>query len=95
MQHETKDPVKRAVGLETERAVELFVLNLRPEIEARVAAKDPTNFQKSQEAVFKAEVRLGEIERTRNMQNKYFPESTRRSIQRTATNCAHSRDKTQ
>jgi hypothetical protein len=39
MQHGTKDSVKRAVApsLETERAVELFVLNLRPEIEARVA----------------------------------------------------------
>jgi hypothetical protein len=69
MQHETKNPVKRAVALdlEIERAVELFVFNLRQETEARVAAKHPTNFKEAQEAAFEAEVRLGEIERTRNM----------------------------
>jgi hypothetical protein len=76
MQHETKDSVKRAVTLylETESAIEQSVLKLRPEIEARVAAKDPTNFQEAQEAAFKAIVRFCEIERTKNMQRIHtFP----------------------
>lgn len=68
LQHEVRDPVRRAVAidLENERATKTFLLNLRQDIEIRTSNTKPRNLQEAQEAAFEAELFIGEIERSRN-----------------------------
>ena len=69
LQHEIRDPIRRAVAIdpETERATKVLVLNLKPEIEIRASGTRPKSLQEAQDAAFEAELVMGEIERNRNI----------------------------
>ena len=69
LQHEFRDPIRRAVAidLETERAAKVFILNLKPEIEIRISATRPKNLQEAQDTAFEAKLFIGEIERNENI----------------------------
>lgn len=69
LQHEIRDPIRRAVAmdLENERATKMFVLNLKPEIELRTSTTKPNNLQEAQDAAFEAELLIGEIERNKGI----------------------------
>lgn len=72
LQHEHKEAIERRVviDLENKRAVRTFMINLRPEIEARVAAARPVTLQEAQESTFEVEITLGGIDRIRNSRNQ-------------------------
>ncbi|OAD56662.1 hypothetical protein WN48_03125 [Eufriesea mexicana] len=72
LQYEHKETIEKrvAIDLENRRAVKIYVLNLKDEIETRVSACNPKDLVEAQEPAFQAEIIISEKRRFRSSQNR-------------------------